>query len=123
MSALVSNGQPPFLLAFDESLRKLNDINAAITKNTENKRKFTGDVLDKLQELHEKVKRIVIKITEIKQKIVALQGQINQNNSGVQAKDAEIVNLKQQIAHMSCTGYMMHLLVIQYNIQPDTGVL
>jgi len=99
--AVVPNEQQPFLIAFDESLRKLNDINAAISKNTENKKKFTGDVLDKLQELHEKVKRIVIRITEIKQKIVALQGQINQNNSGVQAKESEIVNLKQQLDQLT----------------------
>jgi hypothetical protein len=47
-------------------------------------------------ELHEKVKRIVIRITEIKQKIIALQGQINQNNSGVQAKEAEIARKKKE---------------------------
>ena len=102
MSSLVArSGTEPFLLAFEESLRKLNLINAAITKNTENKNKFTGDVLNKLKELHEKIKLIVIKITEIKQKIEALQAQVDQNTSGVQTKEAELTNLKQQLAQLT----------------------
>lgn len=101
MALVVSNRQQPFLLAFDESLRKLNDINAAITKNTENKRKFTGDVLRKLQELHEKIKGIVIKITEIKDKIIQIQGQVSQNNNGIQEKERELADLKQQLAQLT----------------------
>jgi chromosome segregation ATPase len=90
-----------FINAFDVSLRRLNDINAAIAKNTENKRNFTGFVLTKLQELHEKIKAIVDKIKEIKQKIIALHGQVNVNNTGVQSKDAELANLKQQLDQLT----------------------
>jgi chromosome segregation ATPase len=101
MSLVVSNGQQPFLIAFDESLRKLNAINDAITKNTENKRNFTGYVLTKLEELHEKIKAIVIKITEIKQKIIELQDQVGQNNNGIQEKERELADLKQQLDQLT----------------------
>ena len=99
MSLVVANPgrDMSFLAAFDESLRKLNNINDVIRVNTENKRNFTGFVLTKLRELHDKIKLIVVKIKDIKQKIALLQGQVNQNNSGVQAKDAELTNLKQQL--------------------------
>jgi len=98
MSLVIPGRNRDFINAFDESLRRLNEINAAIAKNTENKRKFTGDVLSKLQALHERIKEIVGKIATIKQKIVELQGLVNQNNSGVQAKEGELNTLKQQLA-------------------------
>jgi DNA repair exonuclease SbcCD ATPase subunit len=101
MALVIPGRNREFITAFDESLKRLNEINAAIGKNTDNKRKFTGFVLTKLQELHEKIKAIVGKIKDIKQKIVVLQGQVNQNNSGVQAKDAELINLKQQLDQLT----------------------
>jgi len=90
-----------FINAFDESLRRLNDINSAITQNTENKRQFTGFVLTKLQELHEKIKAIVKKIKEIKQKIIVLQGQVDENNNNVQGKDSELTRLKEQLDQLT----------------------
>jgi chromosome segregation ATPase len=101
MALVVPGRNRDFIIAFDESLKRLNEINTAIGKNTDNKRKFTGFVLTKLQELHEKIKVIVGKIKDIKQKIVVLQGQVNDNNNGVQAKDAELVNLKQQLDQLT----------------------
>jgi chromosome segregation ATPase len=101
MALVISGRNRDFINAFDESLRRLNEINAAIAKNTENKRKFSGDVLLKLQALHERIKEIVGKIARIKQKIVELQGLVIQNNSGVQAKEDELNNLKQQLAALT----------------------
>jgi chromosome segregation ATPase len=101
MALVISGRNRDFINAFDESLRRLNEINAAIAKNTANKSKFTGDVLLKLQALHERIKEIVGKIARIKKKIVELQGLVIQNNSGVQAKEDELNNLKQQLAALT----------------------
>jgi len=93
----MANKNTPFLDEFQKSLDKLTQLNASITKNTENKTKFTGFVLDELEKLHVKIKAIVVKIKEIKDRLDVLQGQVTQNTSGIQGKEAEINSLKERL--------------------------
>jgi len=90
-----------FLANFESSLNKLNKLNDYITRNTTNKREFTGFVLTKLRELNEKVKLFIIRFNELKAQVVTLQSQINDNSSGIQNKDGEIVNLKVELERLN----------------------
>jgi len=90
-----------FLANFESSLNKLNKLSDYITRNTTNKREFTGFVLTKLRELNEKVKLFIIRFNELKAQVVTLQSQINDNSSGIQNKDGEIVNLKVELERLN----------------------
>lgn len=90
-----------FLANFEASLNKLNKLNDYITRNTNNKREFTGYVLTKLRELNEKIKLLINRFNELKAQVVALQSQINDNSSGIQGKDGEIANLKAELDRLT----------------------
>lgn len=98
---MATNKNTPFLDEFQRSLDRLTQLNAAITKNTENKTRFTGFVLDELEKLHAKIKAIVIKIKEIKGRLDLLEGQVTQNTSGIQNKDSEINSLKETLDRLT----------------------
>jgi len=98
---MATNKNTPFLNDFQNSLDRLSQLNAAITKNTENKTRFTGFVLDELEKLHAKIKAIVIKIKEIKGRLDLLEGQVTQNTNGIQSKDAEITSLKETLDRLT----------------------
>ena len=95
------NVNSEFLAKFDDSLKRLSKLNDIITKNTSNKKEFSGFVLSKLQELNKKIKEIVDKIKQIKSQLVLLQGEVNQNTSGIQNKDAEIIKLNEQLKKLT----------------------
>jgi len=82
-----------FLAQFQQSLDTLNQINAVIDKNSQDKQQFSAFVKDQLAKISAKVGILIQRIDELKAKLVDLEGQINQNNGGIQNKDAEIVNL------------------------------
>jgi chromosome segregation ATPase len=90
-----------FLANFEASLNKLNKLNDYITRNTTNKKEFTGFVLTKLRELNEKIKLFITRFNELKAQVVTLQSQINDNSSGIQNKDGEIANLKSDLERLT----------------------
>ena len=89
-----------FIRAFDESLNKLNNLKDAINQNTQNKKQFTGFVLEQLIQLHEKIKQIVAKIKEFKKQVNDLQGKVNNNDNGIRERDAKIAELTKQLQEL-----------------------
>ena len=82
-----------FLAQFQQSLDTLNQINSVIDKNSQDKQQFSAFVKDQLAKIRAKIGILIQRIDELKARIVDLQGQINQNNNGIQGKDDEIANL------------------------------
>ena len=87
------NQKDGFLAQFQQSLDTLNQINSVIDKNSQDKQQFSAFVKDQLAKIRAKIGILIQRIDELKARIVDLQGQINQNNNGIQGKDDEIANL------------------------------
>jgi uncharacterized coiled-coil DUF342 family protein len=85
-----------FLAQFQQSLNSLNNLNDIINENTQDKQQFTTFVKEQLARVRTKIGALIQRINELKAKLVTLQDQINQNNGGIQNKDAEIADLTRQ---------------------------
>ena len=85
-----------FLAQFQQSLNLLNNLNDIINENTQDKQQFTTFVKEQLARVRTKIGALIQRINELKAKLVTLQDQINQNNGGIQNKDAEIADLTRQ---------------------------
>jgi len=89
------------LQAFQASLDKLNTINNIIAQNNQNRDRFRGFVLDKLQVIRDKIQQLVGKISDIRKQLDALEGQVNSNSGDIQSKTAEITALQNQIQQLT----------------------
>ena len=85
-----------FLAQFQQSLNSLNNLNDIINENTQDKQQFTTFVKEQLARVRTKIGALIQRINEMKVKLVTLQDQINQNNGGIQNKDAELAELTRQ---------------------------
>jgi len=90
-----------FLDQFQQSLNTLNQINGIIDKNTQDKNQFSVFVRQQLERIRASIANLIVRINELKTRLQNLQGQITQNNSGIQNKDAEIAQLKQQLDQLT----------------------
>jgi hypothetical protein len=90
-----------FLAQFQQSLNTLNQINGIIDKNTQDKNQFSVFVRQQLERIRASIAKLVVRINELKTRLQNLQGQITQNTSGIQNKDAEIVQIKQQLQQLT----------------------
>ena len=90
------NQKDGFLAQFQQSLNTLNHLNDIIDENTQDKMEFSAFVKSQLDRIKGKIAALIQKINELKIKVGTLQDQINQNNGGIQGKDAEIADLTRQ---------------------------
>jgi len=89
---------PNFINDFQTSLDNLSRLNTTIADNTTNNQKeFNAHILGRLREIIQKINDLGEKIKTLKSNRDQLQNQANDNTSGINAKDAEITQLKQQI--------------------------
>ena len=94
--------QQDFLTNFQNSLDKLNGLNANINDNNiKNQREFNSHVVSRLQEIIQKINALGEKIKLLKNAKEALQNKVNDNNSGIADKDRQITQLTQQIKSLT----------------------
>ena len=87
-----------FLEEFDKSLQKLGQLNNIIAANTQKKKEYSEDIINKLKAINEKIQGLLGKINQLKVLVVGLQGQVATNTVGINNNDAQVAQLQQQVA-------------------------
>jgi chromosome segregation ATPase len=117
-----NNDRNRFLAEFQESLNRLSQLNNIVKKNTDNKRKFSSFVIGELEKIKQRIAAIVVKINELKSRLDDLQGQVVQNNNGIQSKDSEISQLKQQLDQLTREKDSLNMQLVEANRLRDENV-
>lgn len=90
-----------FLQEFDDSLKKLSQLNDVIVANTQSKKEYSTAIIQNLKAINEKIKGLLDKVKQLKTQVVGLQGQVNTNTSGVTKNQVLITELQQKIAQLT----------------------
>jgi len=80
-----------FKSAFETSLAELFRVKEEIENNIQNKEKFSGEILNRLEIINDKVKGLGNYINQLKLQLPILQRQSTQNDSQIRDKSANII--------------------------------
>jgi predicted nucleic acid-binding Zn-ribbon protein len=90
-----------FIQEFDESLKKLGQLNDVIVSNTQSKKDYSTAIIQNLKAINEKIKGLLDKVKQLKAQVVGLQGQVDNNTSGISNNETQINQLQQQVAALT----------------------
>ena len=90
-----------FLQEFDDSLKKLSQLNDVIVANTQSRKEYSTAIIQNLKAINEKIKGLLDKVKQLKTQVVGLQGQVDNNTSGITNTEAQINKLEQQISKLT----------------------
>ena len=90
-----------FIQEFDESLKKLGQLNDVIVANTQSKKDYSTAIIQNLKAINEKIKGLLDKVKQLKTQVVGLQGQVDNNTSGISNNETQITQLQQQVAALT----------------------
>ena len=85
-----------FLQQLQESIKRLDDLNAGITESIQKKQQFTANIKQKLAEINTQVQSLVATMDDLKNRILGLQKEVSDNSGSIDANQNKIQELTQQ---------------------------
>ena len=89
-----------FLQNFQRSMDRLEGLNDRIRTGLQNKSDFSANLLARLRQINEQIRGLADKITRLKQRLDALQLQVDGNTGSITDKDTQIQQLTQQVREL-----------------------
>jgi chromosome segregation ATPase len=89
-----------FLNDFENSLKKLENVNTLVNKNIENKKQFSGMILTRLTQINVRINYLAENINKLKFKVIDLQNYVDQNENVCKIKSEEQQKLQENLNAM-----------------------
>jgi len=86
-----------FLQEFQGNMQRLSQINGIIQKNIQDRKDFSGYIIEKLGTINQSIVALAGKIKALKNLVDQLQTTVNTNSGNIEQKDQEIAALRAQI--------------------------
>jgi chromosome segregation ATPase len=89
-----------FLNDFENSLKRLANVNTLVNKNIENKKLFSGMILTRLTQINARINYLAENINKLKSKVIDLQNYVYQNENDCKIKSEEQQKLQEDLKAM-----------------------